>query len=135
MSRDFTKSSQRIGNRPPNSSRLLLVVPFQSPPGFRRSDNRASCLGDRRVAMNKLGILAGCLAAVTASAVPGALATDPASTYYRTLDKPSRQPPPPVYGIVWTPLYVDIALSAGHAISQLGEQNRVEERRGLIVAL
>ena len=85
--------------------------------------------------MNKLGILAGCLAAVTASAVAGALATDPDSTYYRTLDKPSWQPPPPVYGIVWTPLYADIALSAGHAISQLGEQNRIEERRGLIVAL
>ncbi len=69
--------------------------------------------------MNKLLILAGCVAGVTASAVTGALATDPDSTYYRTLVKPSWQPPPPVYGIVWTPLYADIALSAGHGISTL----------------
>lgn len=85
--------------------------------------------------MNKLLILAGCVAGVTASAVAGALATDPDSTYYRTLDKPNWQPPPPVYGIVWTPLYADIALSAGHAISEFGEQGRVKEQRALIGAL
>jgi translocator protein len=79
------------------------------------------------VSMNKLLILAGCVAGVTASAVTGALATDPDSTYYRTLVKPSWQPPPPVYGIVWTPLYADIALSAGHG--------RARERRNLIGAL
>ena len=50
--------------------------------------------------MNKLLIFAGCVAGVTASAVAGALATDPDGAYYRTLDKPSWQPPPPVYGIV-----------------------------------
>ena len=85
--------------------------------------------------MNKLLILAGCVAGVTASAVAGALAVDPESKYYRTLEKPSWQPPPPVYGIVWTPLYADIALSTGHAISQLGEQGRVKEQRALIGAL
>ena len=83
----------------------------------------------------KLLILAGCLAGVTATAVAGGLATDPDSTYYRTLDKPSWQPPPPVYGIVWTPLYADIALSAGHAIARLGDEGRLRERRNLIVAL
>jgi tryptophan-rich sensory protein len=85
--------------------------------------------------MNKLLILSGCLAGVTASAVAGALATDPDGTYYRTLVKPSWQPPPPVYGIVWTPLYADIALSAGHAISTLSQQGRDAERRTLIGAL
>jgi benzodiazapine receptor len=85
--------------------------------------------------MNKLVILAGCVAGVTASAVAGALATDPDSTYYRTLEKPGWQPPPPVYGIVWTPLYADIALSTGHAISELGEQGRSTEQRSLIGAL
>lgn len=85
--------------------------------------------------MNKLLILAGCVAGVAASAVTGALATDPDSKYYRTLEKPSWQPPPPVYGIVWTPLYADIALCAGHAISVLDEQDRAKERRALIVAL
>ena len=83
----------------------------------------------------KLKILAGCLAAVTATAVAGGLATDPDADYYRTLRKPSWQPPPPVYGIVWTPLYIDVALSAGHAIARLGEQNRTRERTRLIGAL
>lgn len=83
----------------------------------------------------KLLILAGCLTGATATAVVGALATDPESTYYRTLEEPSWQPPPPVYGIVWTPLYADIALSAGHAIARLGEQNRGAERTRLIGAL
>ena len=63
--------------------------------------------------MNKLLILAGCVAGVTATAVLGALATDPDGAYYRTLVKPNWQPPPPVYGIVWTPLYADIALPPG----------------------
>lgn len=85
--------------------------------------------------MNKLLILAGAVAGVVASATAGALATDPDSLYYRTLVKPSWQPPPPVYGLVWTPLYADIALTAGHAISQFDEQGRVAERRNLIVAL
>ena len=85
--------------------------------------------------MSKLSILAGCVAGAAASAVIGSLAVDPKATYYRTLVKPSWQPPPPVYGIVWTPLYADIALTAGHAISKFGEQGRVAERRSLIGAL
>ncbi len=83
----------------------------------------------------KLMILAGCLAGVTATAVAGGLATDPDGPYYRALEKPSWQPPPPVYGIVWTPLYADIALSAGHAIARLGDEQRVREQRSLIAAL
>lgn len=85
--------------------------------------------------MSKLSILVGCVAGAAASAVIGSLAVDPKATYYRTLSKPSWQPPPPVYGIVWTPLYADIALSSGHAIAQLSEQGRVKERRWLIGAL
>ena len=85
--------------------------------------------------MNKLLTLAGCVAGVTATAVLGALATDPNGAYYRTLVKPDWQPPPPVYGIVWTPLYADIALSTGHAISTFGQQGRDRDRRTLIGAL
>ena len=85
--------------------------------------------------VGKLLILASCVAGTAASAVIGSLAVDPQATYYRTLDKPSWQPPPPVYGIVWTPLYADIALSAGHAISKFGEQGKVVQRRSLIGAL
>jgi tryptophan-rich sensory protein len=83
----------------------------------------------------KLITLAACVAGVTATAVVGGLATDPNSVYYRTLDKPAWQPPPPVYGLVWTPLYADIALSAGHAIARLAEEGKIRQRRSLIVAL
>ncbi len=85
--------------------------------------------------MKKLLILAGCVGGVTASAVLGALATDPDGPYYRTLVKPDWQPPPPVYGIVWTPLYADLALASGHAISTLGQLGRDRDRDSLIGAL
>ena len=49
----------------------------------------------------KLLTLAGSVLAVAATAVAGGLATDPDSAYYRNLRKPSWQPPPPVYGLVW----------------------------------
>lgn len=81
-----------------------------------------------------LKILAGTVGAVTATAVVGGLATDPDSGYYRKLVKPSWQPPPPVYGLVWTPLYADIALSTGHAIARLGDEGKAREQRRLIGA-
>lgn len=82
----------------------------------------------------KILTLAGSVLAVTATAVVGGLATNPDSAYYRNLKKPSWQPPPPVYGLVWTPLYADIALTSGHAIAR-AEDGRVNERRSLIGAL
>jgi benzodiazapine receptor len=48
--------------------------------------------------------------AVTATAVAGSVATDPGSTWYRRLRKPSWQPPPAAFPLVWTPLYVLIAI-------------------------
>ena len=45
--------------------------------------------GEHSEAMNKLLILAGCVAGVAASAVTGALATDPDATYYRTWTSPA----------------------------------------------
>ncbi|WP_197676395.1 tryptophan-rich sensory protein [Nakamurella panacisegetis] len=50
-------------------------------------------------------------AAVTAAAVTGGLATDPGSAYYIGLRKPAWQPPAPAFGLVWTPLYADIAVT------------------------
>ena len=82
----------------------------------------------------KLLTLAGSVLAVAATAVAGGLATDPDSAYYRNLRKPSWQPPPPVYGLVWTPLYADIALASGHVINRLNEEGRVQERSRLIGA-
>ncbi len=74
-------------------------------------------------------------AAAAAAAVTGGLATDPQSAYYKGLRQPSWQPPPPAYGIVWTPLYVDIAVTSAQAIDTLDQQNRQAEKTSLIKAL
>lgn len=70
-------------------------------------------------------------AAVTATAVTGARAVDPDSTWYAALAKPSWQPPPWAFGAVWTPLYGSIAFAAGHAANR----TRGSERRRLVGAL
>ena len=63
---------------------------------------------------------------VAATAVVGGLGTDPASAWYRDLDKPSWQPPPPAYGLVWTPLYADLAVICALSLDRL---TGVERRR------
>ncbi len=74
-------------------------------------------------------------AAVLSTAITGGLATDPNSTYYQGLKKPSWQPAPPVYGIVWTPLYADLAVTTARAADALEQQGKVAERAALIRAL
>ncbi|MEO3798622.1 TspO/MBR family protein [Nonomuraea sp. B1E8] len=59
--------------------------------------------------------------AVTATAVAGALATDARSSWYQRLEKPSWQPPPQAFGLVWTPLYVLITYAGARALSR-GDQ-------------
>lgn len=73
--------------------------------------------------------------AVVATAVTGALATDPGSAYYRGLRKPSWQPAPPVYGIVWTPLYADLAVTSAQALDALDQPGRAAEKTALRTAL
>jgi tryptophan-rich sensory protein len=51
----------------------------------------------------------------TAAAVVGSLGTKPDSEWYRSLDKPSWQPPPVAFPLVWTPLYASIAWATGRA--------------------
>ncbi|KAB1988278.1 TspO/MBR family protein [Streptomyces triticiradicis] len=56
-------------------------------------------------------------AAVAATALLGARAVDADSAWYRSLRKPPWQPPPWVFGVVWTPLYATITYAAGHALN------------------
>lgn len=54
--------------------------------------------------------------AAAATAVVGAVGTDPDSSWYRSLRKPPWQPPPVAFPLVWTPLYGLIAYGAGRAL-------------------
>ncbi|MEU6278402.1 TspO/MBR family protein [Streptomyces populi] len=56
-------------------------------------------------------------AAVAATALLGARAVDADSAWYRSLRKPPWQPPPWVFGAVWTPLYATVAYAAGRALN------------------
>jgi benzodiazapine receptor len=73
--------------------------------------------------------------AVASTAITGGLATDPNSAYYRALKKPSWQPAPPVYGIVWTPLYADLAVTTAQAADSFERQGEPGQRAALIRAL
>jgi uncharacterized protein YbjT (DUF2867 family)/tryptophan-rich sensory protein len=74
-------------------------------------------------------------AVVGAAAVTGSVLTDPSSRWYRSLDKPSWQPPPAAFPVVWTGLYVDVALVSAAASSYLAEEGREQEARELERAL
>ncbi len=56
----------------------------------------------------------------TAAAMAGSLATDdvPRRRWYKRLRKPSYQPPPAAFPVVWTTLYADIALTSAAVISR-----------------
>ncbi|SFT02942.1 TspO/MBR family protein [Saccharopolyspora flava] len=64
------------------------------------------------------GTLAGTGAAVVATAVVGSLAVDAGGTWFRELRKPRWQPPPQVFGPVWSALYADIAVASAVALSR-----------------
>lgn len=60
--------------------------------------------------------------AVAATAVAGSVAsTEVGSAWYVRLDKPPIQPPGQVFGIVWTTLYTDIAITTAVALDRLRE--------------
>jgi benzodiazapine receptor len=76
--------------------------------------------GDRSVAgVGTRGTLTGTCVAVAVTAVVGAMPVEPDGRWYRQLRKPDWQPPPWVFGPVWTALYADLALSSAVALSVL----------------
>ncbi|GAA4209758.1 TspO/MBR family protein [Microbispora amethystogenes] len=79
--------------------------------------------------------LTGTALAVTAAAVAGGLGTDPRSSWYHRLRKPSWQPPRQAYGLVWTPLYATIAYASARALSLGDERSRPALRRALAANL
>ena len=79
--------------------------------------------------------LARTAAAVTATAAVGGIATDPGSPWYRRLDLPPWQPPPQAFGLVWTPLYADLAASSAVALDRLEQSGREAERSSYVRAL
>ncbi len=67
--------------------------------------------------------------AVAAAAAAGSAAADPGSAWYQSLRKPSWQPPPWAFPLVWTPLYVSIGYAGARALA------RQDDRGPLIRAL
>lgn len=54
----------------------------------------------------------------------GAIATNPDSEWYRSLDKPAWQPPGPVFPVVWTGLYATIAGTAAATATSFDDDER-----------
>lgn len=74
------------------------------------------------------------VAAMLSSGV-GAVATSPTSEWCAGLDKPTWQPPPVAFPLVWTPLYADIAVTTAAALTALHELGREAEAASLRRAL
>ncbi|MBJ7338238.1 TspO/MBR family protein [Mycolicibacterium sp.] len=70
-------------------------------------------------------------AAAATTAVLGGLATGPVvqSDWYQKLRKPSFQPPPQAFPIVWPLLYTDIAIVSAATIDELEERGQAQEAR------
>lgn len=63
-------------------------------------------------------------AAVAVTAVLGSVASaDVKSRWYAGLDKPAIQPPGPVFGIVWTILYTDVAVASSVVLARSGSRD------------
>lgn len=74
--------------------------------------------------------------AVAVTAALGGVAVDPRSRWYRRLTKPRWQPPASVFGIVWTVLYADLAVTSATALSEATTpRERADYWRGLVVNL
>jgi translocator protein len=78
----------------------------------------------------ELPVYATAATVVAAVAAASGRAVNTGTAWYRTLDKPSWQPPSWTFGAVWTPLYATIAFSAGHAALH----TRGRARRELLTA-
>lgn len=65
--------------------------------------------------------------ATGAAGIAGAIASDPDSDWYRSLDTPPWQPPAAAFPIVWTALYASIAGTSASAVTALGDKDEPGE--------
>jgi uncharacterized protein YbjT (DUF2867 family)/tryptophan-rich sensory protein len=88
--------------------------------GFDSAVRAALCTVDPLLWRRTVQRVAG---TVAAAAVVGSLLTDPKSRWYASLDKPSWQPPPAAFPVVWTGLYAEVALLTAAASAVLKERD------------
>ncbi|MFE0577321.1 TspO/MBR family protein [Streptomyces sp. NPDC058874] len=91
--------------------------------------------GDRAGRLELWRAYACTAAAVAATAAAGAKAVDADSSWYRALNKPSWQPPPAAFPVVWTPLYASIAFAGGRALGRARGRARARLAGSLAVNL
>lgn len=72
---------------------------------------------ERRIRHRRTAHIVGAVAATAVGAVIASLATDTSSAWYQSLTLSPIQPPPWVFGAVWTVLYVLLAVSFARVAS------------------
>ena len=119
-----------------DDARTLLGDPGEGLIGFDEAVRRASATTDPKRWGRTLATVGG---AVAACAVAGSWLSDASSSWYRGLRKPSWQPPPVAFPLVWTMLYAIIAVAGTATSADLEESGEREQaasfRRALALNL
>jgi benzodiazapine receptor len=79
--------------------------------------------------------IAKTVASVAAAAAVGSAATTPNLDWYRSLDRPSWEPPQAAFPMVWTSLYALIAVGTGRALDRLSPAERTRFWRTFAINL
>lgn len=74
-------------------------------------------------------------AAVTVTAAAGTAVNDTSNGWYRRLRKPSWQPPPVAFPLVWTPLYALIAVAGARVLDRTSGAERAAFTRAYALNL
>ncbi len=74
-------------------------------------------------------------AAVAAAATAGSATSNPASAWYRSLDKPAWQPPAAAFPAVWSSLYALIAFGSARTLDRMPPADRARFWRAYAVNL
>ncbi|MFG1780596.1 TspO/MBR family protein [Micromonospora sp. NPDC049048] len=74
-------------------------------------------------------------AAVTVTAAAGTAVNDTSNRWYKRLRKPTWQPPPVAFPLVWTPLYALIAVAGARVLDRTSEADRAAFTRAYALNL